>query len=482
MTTREDKNRMPVTFGAERTKAGYRVRWQFYGVDGKRIRRSAYGATEPEAQRNATAAWWEAVRDVRGRLSGQIVEVQTAPTWAELVRSALPSVRLRQMPRQVATTLRYAAVWGGFCASCDSIDVEACEPSDSGLAVRRARCRRCHAALLCAQPITAITAGTVNRLLSAARGLPRRGINRTGRISDATVNRIAAAGAALLGHAVSEEWLDRAPTDRARRLTESRKVVRVMAGDQALALADCVDEAWRPAAYLMLLAGLRVGEATNLRPSDVDLERGHIVVRLGSAEDTPKSGHERLVPIVSTRLGDALAAALRERSSEPAAHVLALPDDVRRHIERSADLKSSDVAEMMGLTIHVARARLRRWVALGLLSRHGATTHPQYRIGDRARVTLASREPDRPIAGGVDPRGAIARAAKRARVAAPTRHGMRHWFCSACLALGVPVPTVREWLGHSSVAVTDVYAHSIAPTDAVRALLDRIDPFTRGGL
>lgn len=42
--------------------------------------------------------------------------------------------------------------------------------------------------------------------------------------------------------------------------------------------------------------------------------------------------------------------------------------------------------------------------------------------------------------------------------------------------------TVREWLGHSAVSVTDIYAHALAPTEAVRALLDLIGPHTRGGV
>lgn len=114
------------------------------------------------------------------------------------------------------------------------------------------------------------------------------------------------------------------------------------------------------------------------------------------------------------------------------------------------------------------------------IQRSGPKTQPQYRLGPRRELARAPLDPQRPIAEHSDPRKAIHRAAKLARVPVPTRHGMRHWFCSASLALGVPVTTVREWLGHSAVSVTDIYAHALAPSEAVRALLDLVGPHTRG--
>lgn len=204
--------------------------------------------------------------------------------------------------------------------------------------------------LLAGEPITAITGGMANRVLSAARMQPRRGVAGT-RLSDATVNRIAAAGAAIFSHAVDEGWLDRAPTDDVRRLTEARKIIRVLTGVQALALVEHLEPHWRPMVLLILLAGLRLGEAQHLAPGDVDLERGRLIIRLGSEGDGPKSGHERVVPIVSTRLGDALAEALAERHREgDVAPVLALPDGVRRHLERRASLTNQDVRRLMAMT------------------------------------------------------------------------------------------------------------------------------------
>ncbi|XXT23825.1 tyrosine-type recombinase/integrase [Sorangium sp. So ce429] len=51
---------------------------------------------------------------------------------------------------------------------------------------------------------------------------------------------------------------------------------------------------------LAVYAGLRSGEVKALRWSDVDLAQGFLVVRLSRSKgelSTPKSGHERVVPL-----------------------------------------------------------------------------------------------------------------------------------------------------------------------------------------
>lgn len=48
-------------------------------------------------------------------------------------------------------------------------------------------------------------------------------------------------------------------------------------------------------------------------------------------------------------------------------------------------------------------------------------------------------------------------ATERRRV---TPHKLRHAFCSAKIAAGVDVAVVRDLMGHSSIAVTDVYSHA----------------------
>lgn len=53
----------------------------------------------------------------------------------------------------------------------------------------------------------------------------------------------------------------------------------------------------------------------------------------------------------------------------------------------------------------------------------------------------------------------IADALGRDRAKALSIHKGRHSFASHAIAGGVPMPAVRDALGHSSLAITDIYAH-----------------------
>ena len=54
------------------------------------------------------------------------------------------------------------------------------------------------------------------------------------------------------------------------------------------------------------------------------------------------------------------------------------------------------------------------------------------------------------------------RAVKRAGIKGVTLHTLRHTCASRLVQAGVPLYTVKEWLGHSSITVTERYAH-LAP-------------------
>lgn len=41
-------------------------------------------------------------------------------------------------------------------------------------------------------------------------------------------------------------------------------------------------------------------------------------------------------------------------------------------------------------------------------------------------------------------------------------HKGRHTFISTCINAGVPLPLVRDWAGHSSIATTETYIHATA--------------------
>ena len=49
-------------------------------------------------------------------------------------------------------------------------------------------------------------------------------------------------------------------------------------------------------------------------------------------------------------------------------------------------------------------------------------------------------------------------------------HDLRHYFCTACIEAGVPIPTVAGWLGHADggALLMKVYAH-LRDTHSVEA-------------
>ena len=79
------------------------------------------------------------------------------------------------------------------------------------------------------------------------------------------------------------------------------------------------------------------------------------------------------------------------------------------------------------------------------------------------------------IGTAVDPRNAL-RAISTAAKASMTGiglHTLRHSFATHMLEAGVPLHTVSELLGHSSVAVTgDVYGH--VSTEGARSAIERL--------
>lgn len=404
-----DRNKAPSVYPAHpHPRSGYSCRFAYYDEHGKERRRRGYGRTPSEAEQDARDRWWRLVGEVREILAGRRPTGRTgaAWTWVEAANAAAPALALAQKPRQVTTTLHYVArYWAGFCPRCSTIDREAVDVVDDRLDVRRARCEGCGGRLLGGLPLSELTSALCASVLAAARGMPSEttaGRKRGATLANATINRIRSAGSVVFAHAVDAGVIEVAPTDRVRRVKEPRRVPALLTGDDALALADALDDDWRPFVLLMLCAGLRLSEARFLRPADVELDRGRIVVRLGSEGEAPKSGHERIVPIVSSRLGAALAAAVEARGA--------------------------------GETV--------------------------------ARFAV--------------PRKAINRAAKAAGVRAPTRHELRHLFCSAMLAAGVPPPTVRAWLGHSGLNVTDRYAHAVRWSAGFAELFDQVGVYTTG--
>lgn len=81
--------------------------------------------------------------------------------------------------------------------------------------------------------------------------------------------------------------------------------------------------------------------------------------------------------------------------------------------------------------------------------------------------------------------GGLRRATARAGIRYVSWHVLRHTFASQLASEGVPIPTVKELLGHSSITTTMLYAH-LAPT-ALRDAVDQLEraraarPWATGG-
>ena len=71
-------------------------------------------------------------------------------------------------------------------------------------------------------------------------------------------------------------------------------------------------------------------------------------------------------------------------------------------------------------------------------------------------------------------RAMMARAAAKAGLERRVHpHGLRHTHAAELVAEGVPMPVIRDQLGHSSLAVTDRYLRDVAPGDVIAAMQRR---------
>lgn len=188
--------------------------------------------------------------------------------------------------------------------------------------------------------------------------------------------------------------------------------VRFLSTDEATLLAAATPRSWQALIGLGLLAGLRVGEARNLRASeDVDLE--HQLVHITAHEDwTPKSKDSaRSVPVAAS-----LLPLLAERVAAVGASGWLFPN-----AGGTGPVSDEVVAAMMERVV----------VAAGMV--------------------YGQRVPD-----GV------------------TYHGLRHSFASNLVMAGVDLFTVARLLGHSTTAkVESTYGH-LSPNHR-RQAIDRLD-------
>ena len=178
---------------------------------------------------------------------------------------------------------------------------------------------------------------------------------------------------------------------------------------------------------LVMLEGLRRGEACGLRRTDVDLDRGRIAVR-NNRVDVAGRIHE---------------GAPKTRSGE-----------------RTLEIGSRSVEVLLGWRMRQDMERAEwgsAWTDTGYIftRENGGPIRPDFVTREFHRLTAAAGL--RPI----------------------RLHDLRHLSASLSIAAGVPLSVISKRLGHSSVRVTsDIYGHLLegvgrAASDAAAALIPR---------
>jgi len=139
---------------------------------------------------------------------------------------------------------------------------------------------------------------------------------------------------------------------------KSKKIPEVMSAEQA---ERVLAAAYRPEHRLALLlafhAGLRSGEIRGLRVCDVDLPANVLRVRQAVSHgvvDTPKSGHDREVPLTRA-LHQALAATIHGKTREARVALSAVGGPWGQHGLREMFLRIARRIGIEGATFHHLR-------------------------------------------------------------------------------------------------------------------------------
>jgi integrase len=239
--------------------------------------------------------------------------------------------------------------------------------------------------------------------------------------SPSTVRQTYTVLRSVLETAVRDELLATNPAARVKRPGVPRTEAHYLSIAEVAALLEAAKSSrYAPLFRLLVSTGLRRGEALALRWQDVDLTNGVLRVR-----GTLSRVDGRLI----------ISEPKTERS------------------RRDVPLSPATVALLRSVKESQALERLKAvsiWVETGhvFTSESGAAVDP--------RTALR----------------AITTAAKAAGMPGVGLHTLRHSFATHMLEAGVPLHTVSELLGHSSVAVTgDVYGH--VSTEGARSAVER---------
>lgn len=243
---------------------------------------------------------------------------------------------------------------------------------------------------------------------------------RAAGLSDSTVRSVYAVLRQALDVAVRDGLLAANPVAKVKRPGVARQEARYLPAADVVRLLDAAKELrYHTAVVLMASTGLRRGEVTGLRWSDVDLERSELRVR-----NTLSRVDGRLV--------------LSEPKTERSRRRLPLHTGVVTALKA---WRKQQVAERL--------AAGNQWTDTGMVFCTELGTM-------------------------VDPRNllrTVELAARKAKIENVGAHTMRHSAAVAWLESGVHIKAAADLLGHSSIAITgDLYGHT--SDDTARAAVD----------
>lgn len=240
-------------------------------------------------------------------------------------------------------------------------------------------------------PLSAITNHDVAAWLNSLPGSAKTAANKHGFLASA------------LNAAVRAEHISANPCDGNRLRRDEPSEMAFLTHEEFALLDSCVSEHWQPLVEFLVASGARFGEATALKPGDINLAEGTVDIRR-SWRYVVGEGHQIGAP------------------------------KTRRSIR----------------TIDVAAVTLAK---LDLTGEWVFTNSGRGHYGDDDPV----RGPNFYTNVWVP---AVAKAKEKGLTKSPRVHDLRHTNASWLIAAGIPLPVIQRHLGHESIQTTvDRYGH-----------------------
>lgn len=276
--------------------------------------------------------------------------------------------------------------------------------------------------LLGSLKIVALTPQHIEQTLTAARDHSRT--KKRGKpVGNGCLRNILITIRACLGYAVKNEWIHRNVATIVEGISESSEREPILFTDDLVAqiLTAAVDSEITNEVAFALGTGVRRGELCGLQWGDLDLERGWYSIRRNAVHIDREIVYQA-PKTKKSRRSDALAPGLRELL------LLHRVEQGERH-------------SLFGL---------------------GAITETTFVFTDPHGVAWKPNELSRQFS----------RLVRRKELSGTRFHDLRHGHASLAFAAGVPLQTISESLGHSSIAITSrIYVHLLAQAREEKARL-----------